>query len=571
MASTGRAYRLHTIWLLVALFAALSIFVTAAELSLRSGDPAAVEWYGVSGGTADRLTPDLPLRWRADAADAVLGVRVTMPPEHARPVALRIRYRDRSKTPFVITASGVVGRTIFPVSFWTFGEVPDLSDDIRRFSRKFELSGNQFELRLAGKWQPLDIEILDISVEAVKSQPLRSRYIEHLPIFAAIILLGLCVYWGATTNPVIRQWVLVAMSGAFLLYLNAAFAVVLVGVVGVTYAVGCRLATTESPKLTLLLLAIFGLLVFLIAFKYFAAELTDMFAWIGTPVIVVPLGLSYFVFRLIHGVLTWYRGQETGVTLREFLAYVLFLPTLPAGPIETLKGFREKRCDRLERADVAFALRRVAFGAGKKIVIADALIAPLLFDPVSGFYQRVVVDGDPITSALAVGLLAAAFLYVYVDFSAYSDIAIGLSRLFGYRIVENFSWPIFSRNLRLFWQSWHISLSDWCRREIYFPILAGTRSNVLALYCAMLTIGFWHNLDANWLSWAIHHGTGLSLLAVWNRVSYPYYQSLPSILRLAWDAAAMLLTFLFVCWGFSFVIIQDWSIAWRVYAGALSF
>ena len=105
----------------------------------------------------------------------------------------------------------------------------------------------------------------------------------------------------------------------------------------------------------------------------------------------------------------------------------------------------------------------------------------------------------------------------YFDLSAYTDLAIGFSALFGFRIMENFHLPFLQKNLGDFWRSWHISLSSWCRNNVYFPVFGLTRKPWLGLYASMLTMGLWHYVDLNWTAWGLYHGTGLVVVSRWER------------------------------------------------------
>jgi alginate O-acetyltransferase complex protein AlgI len=109
------------------------------------------------------------------------------------------------------------------------------------------------------------------------------------------------------------------------------------------------------------------------------------------------------------------------------------------------------------------------------------------------------------------------FAYAYLDFAAYSDIAIGSSRLFGIRIIENFNFPFVARNINEFWQRWHMSLSGWCRAYVYMPTIGLTRNPYLAIYATMATIGIWHEGSLTWLCWGLYHATGIVVYGSWAR------------------------------------------------------
>jgi alginate O-acetyltransferase complex protein AlgI len=106
---------------------------------------------------------------------------------------------------------------------------------------------------------------------------------------------------------------------------------------------------------------------------------------------------------------------------------------------------------------------------------------------------------------------------MYLDFSAYSDIAIGSSQLFGIRIMENFNWPIFAENISVFWKRWHMTLSGWCQTYIYLPVIGLTRNPYVATYLTFIAIGLWHSGTTGALAWGLYHGTGISVFGYWNR------------------------------------------------------
>jgi alginate O-acetyltransferase complex protein AlgI len=121
-------------------------------------------------------------------------------------------------------------------------------------------------------------------------------------------------------------------------------------------------------------------------------------------------------------------------------------------------------------------------------------------------------------SPLAVwGLLFLSFLYLYLDFSAYSDIAIGSSRLFGFTIMENFNFPIVATSLPMFWQRWHMTLANWCLSYIYLAMIGLTRNPYVAGIATFTTIGAWHALNPHWLAWGFWNGLGMAAVTFWRR------------------------------------------------------
>jgi alginate O-acetyltransferase complex protein AlgI len=224
---------------------------------------------------------------------------------------------------------------------------------------------------------------------------------------------------------------------------------------------------------------------------------------------VRAIGISYICIRVADTLLKQYRGQLSDATLREYLAYVLFPPTLLAGPIETLDHFRGAQLRRLSRDDIAEGCLRIAIGLFKKLLLADALFAGV----VAYNLPLVAADPDKAAPSLVVNLLVCSLLFNYFDFAGYSDMAIGVARLFGYQIFENFNWPLLAGNLREFWGRWHMSLSRIAFRNLFFPVAVRTRSEFIGFFATMLFIGVWHAASLNWLIWSLHHASGLAVIA----------------------------------------------------------
>jgi hypothetical protein len=135
---------------------------------------------------------------------------------------------------------------------------------------------------------------------------------------------------------------------------------------------------------------------------------------------------------------------------------------------------------------------------------ADLLLAP----GVLKLSQTVALHPDTVSARVVWPILLGQLLYIYLDFSGYTDLALGTGRALGWRLPENFNWPLAKSNLQRYWQSWHMTLSNWVMRRVYFPAFMQSRSPILAAVCAMLAIGVWHQPD---FAWALHHGIGLGV------------------------------------------------------------
>jgi alginate O-acetyltransferase complex protein AlgI len=299
-------------------------------------------------------------------------------------------------------------------------------------------------------------------------------------------------------------------------------------------------------------------------------------AALATPSDLAWLGFSYVAFRLIHTL----RDRQTGLlpacTLPEFVTYVLFFPAYAAGPIDRLERFVG---DYRALDAVPTATRwgqggwRIAVGLFKKFVIADSLALGL---------SLTAVSAQQATSTSGLWLLLYGYAFrLYFDFSGYSDIAIGLGLLFGIRLPENFRAPYLKSNLTSFWQSWHITLSDWARFYIFTPLSRSLLrrkprpSNQMILLTAhlstMLVIGLWHGITANFFIWGLWHGVGLFVHKQWSDRTRRWYRTLadkPGQKR-ALSLLGWFLTFHYVVLGWVWFALPTVPLAWQTLARLL--
>ena len=233
--------------------------------------------------------------------------------------------------------------------------------------------------------------------------------------------------------------------------------------------------------------------------------------------LAVPLGVSYFSFKLLHYAIEMRRGNFPPHGPGDFVAWLFLAPIFTAGPIERFEHYLAQRRDqRFEGRFLVEGVLRIAIGLCKKFFLG-VLVLELLSDLSGG--GLVVLAADPGAQApsriWAVLLLTLA--YVYLDFSAYSDIAIGSARLFGLTIMENFNLPFLATSLQKFWQRWHMTLANWCRAYVYMPMIGWTRNPYWAVIAAFAAMGLWHSASPHWLIWGLWHGAGLAFLLFWGR------------------------------------------------------
>lgn len=269
----------------------------------------------------------------------------------------------------------------------------------------------------------------------------------------------------------------------------------------------------KSGKIWLMaaVLSYVGLLVY---FKYTDFFLAILNAVAKTsfplPGIVLPIGISFYTFQLLSYTVDVYRGtvpaQKNPV---DFGAYVAMFPQLIAGPIVRYADIAKQLKERHHTVEgVAWGIRRFILGLGKKVLLAN-----VLGELCSSFQARTQ------ESVLFYWLYAVAFmLQIYFDFSGYSDMAIGLGRMFGFQFMENFRYPYWASSITEFWRRWHISLSSWFRDYVYIP-LGGNRKGILRqmgnIFLVWMLTGLWHGAAWNFVLWGLFFALLLILEKVW--------------------------------------------------------
>lgn len=241
--------------------------------------------------------------------------------------------------------------------------------------------------------------------------------------------------------------------------------------------------------------------------------------------IALPIGISFYTFQTMSYTIDVYRGEaKVQKNLISFGAYVTMFPQLIAGPIVQYKTIDRQLRTRKETAgQFAYGIHRFMIGLGKKVLLANN--AGVLWDTISSMEHTQI----PVVMSW-MGLAAYTF-QLYFDFSAYSDMAIGLGHMFGFRFLENFNYPYISKSITEFWRRWHISLSTWFRDYVYIP-LGGNRvgvwkhiRNILVVW--MLT-GIWHGASWNFVLWGIYYGI---LLLIEKFVLGKYLKKLPGVFQ----------------------------------------
>ena len=268
-------------------------------------------------------------------------------------------------------------------------------------------------------------------------------------------------------------------------------------------------------------------------FKYLGLLVEGVNALLGlfgakaleVPAVSLPIGISFFTFQALSYVVDVYRGQaQAQKKLLNVALYLSFFPQLIAGPIVRYREINEQIENRCVTADdFAQGARRFIYGLAKKVLIANVMA--------QGADSLYALPASGVTGGMA---WLAALLYtfqIYYDFSGYSDMAIGLGRMFGFHFSKNFRYPYLSRSIREFWRRWHISLSTWFREYVYIP-LGGNRKGrgrtYLNLFIVFLLTGIWHGAGVSFLLWGLYHG----LLSILERLGLE--KALKKLGPLAW-------------------------------------
>lgn len=319
-----------------------------------------------------------------------------------------------------------------------------------------------------------------------------------------------------------KNYTLLISSMAFYYAGEPIFILLLLGTVLANYAFGLLIEKYHSDQKfnhskRVLILAVTTNVLFLGIFKYanffaenFSALLNVDLKWTS---IALPIGISFYTFQIMSYVIDVYRGEVKAQKNPFYLGlYVSLFPQLIAGPIvryQTIADEIESRSHSYE--DFAYGVKRFTTGLIKKVVIAN---------PLGELWNLTQQSDQP--SVLLYWLGAVGFmLQIYYDFSAYSDMGIGMGRMFGFHFLENFNYPYVSRSITEFWQRWHMSLGTWFKDYLYIP-LGGNRTTTVKwirnIAIVWLTTGFWHGAQWNFLLWGACFGVIL-VLEKWLKVN----------------------------------------------------
>lgn len=356
----------------------------------------------------------------------------------------------------------------------------------------------------------------------------------------------LCIFLPAvfllyTVIPVhkVRNGLLIAFSLVFYAYGEPVYVLLMILSSLVNYLCALWIGKSEKQKKLPLIIAIVFNLGTLVLFKYTGMFVTafNSVTHLSAPVpeIVLPIGISFYTFQALSYVIDVYRG-EVGVQKNYFkvLLYISFFPQLIAGPIVKYRDIADQIDNRSQSLEqIAQGLRRFVCGLAKKVLIANTMgqVADIIF-----------AQSTSELGFLSAWLGAAAYLFqIYYDFCGYSDMAIGLGKMFGFTFKENFLYPYGARSVQDFWRRWHISLSTWFKEYLYIP-LGGNRKGkartALNRIIVFFFTGLWHGANWTFVLWGLWHGLFLLL-----EEYLPFLKKLPKVLGHIYTMLVVLLGF----------------------------
>ena len=373
------------------------------------------------------------------------------------------------------------------------------------------------------------------------------------PVFLFFFLPAVILMTKLSPKP-LRNAVLLIFSLLFYAWGEPIYILLMLAVIVINYLAGLRLLrfpadTAPGRRRFVLTLAILLNLTILGVFKYtgFFAELLNSAAGLHLPApqIILPIGISFYIFQSMSYVIDVYRGDaEAQRNILNFGTYVALFPQLIAGPIVRYRDIALQLAEREETVKLfAGGATEFVYGLSKKVLLANQM--GLLAD------RMLLSEGGTISAWVG---MAAYTLQIYFDFSGYSDMAIGLGQMFGFRFRKNFDYPYISQSITEFWRRWHISLSSWFKEYVYVP-LGGNRKGLfrqcLNLLIVWLLTGLWHGASLNFVLWGLYY----ALLLILEKLLFGrLLRLLPGLLR-------HLVTLLIVAFGwgiFYYTDVEQW-------------
>ena len=353
-------------------------------------------------------------------------------------------------------------------------------------------------------------------------------------VFLPIAVIVQLIAGYKLNKPKLSNLLLIGMSIVFYAWAGISALLFFIVYSMFVYVMGRAVSGREKNGKTKLVLSV-GFLIAVLAYcKYMSFALSQLGSLLSKEItarsIIAPAGISFIVFESVSYVVDIYRGDAEAGTFLDELLFLSLFPKILSGPIVLWRDFKPQIENRsVSGDDISSGIDRIIIGFAKKAIIADSL-----------GYQKMLIDGAAGGIDCPTAWLCALlyFFQIYYDFSGYSDIAIGLCRIFGFDIKENFNFPYISKSVSEFWRRWHISLGSWFREYVYIPMGGNRKGNVyLNLFVVFLLTGIWHGANWTFGVWGIING----LFVVLERYlrDKKWYAKIPDIVKWLFTTAVI--------------------------------
>lgn len=369
-------------------------------------------------------------------------------------------------------------------------------------------------------------------------------------IFICVFLPAVLIAYNLSNNIRYKNIILIAASLLFYAWGEPVWVVLLIFSSLINYINGLIIDKFYArPAATAALLSSVIINIGMLAvFKYSGFLIDNINAVLHTsitnPQISLPIGISFYTFQTLSYTIDMYMGRtRVQKSFCNFLAYVSMFPQLVAGPIVRYKDVAAELSDRhVDAGDLSYGIKRFTAGMCKKVMLANS----------AGTVASMILDSTRLTVASSwLGILMYTF-QIYFDFSAYSDMAIGMGRMFGFHFNENFRYPYISRSITDFWRRWHISLSSFFRDYVYIPLGGNRYRHVRNILVVWLLTGLWHGSSWNFILWGLFYGL---LLLAEKKLFGERLQKLPAPL-------CYIYTMFFVILGWALFYFTDINALW---------
>lgn len=384
------------------------------------------------------------------------------------------------------------------------------------------------------------------------------------------------IYWWVLGKKLKAQnMFLLLASYVFYASWDWRFLILLVGSSAICYYLGLKISESEDLKkkkiwVNLGLLFSVGTLFYFKYFNFFIDSFAELFGIKNTLTltIILPLGISFYTFRMISYLLDIKNNKLKAETdVLAFFNYIAFFPSMTSGPIDKgallLPQLKQERIFTVENA--SDAARQILLGVFKKLVVANS-ISPITHDIFQNYNH---LSG----STVAFGMILFLF-EMYADFSGYSDMAIGFARLLGFKITKNFAFPLFAQNIAEYWRKWHISLTSWLTEYVFTPLVIQLRDYdkkglIIAIILNFILIGAWHGPRFTFILFGLLHGIYYIPLILTNKLNKKkkISKTFPTIK----EFGNIILTMLLVCFALVLFVAPDLTEAFGMYGRIFSF